>query len=157
MFCLDSFDTAACLTLPRLLSKLTMWALQWHVTAAVIWSLPGQVASMRTSELRALNLNGPFGIIDRRADLDVPGPLPPQPTPLPSTPWILEYQGRKLGYPVKPGTELRILCVGDSITVGFESDQGPGADGNGYRLELRNDLSRKILRSPSLNNRYLLR
>jgi hypothetical protein len=41
--------------------------------------------------------------------------------------------------PLQPGSKLRILGVGDSITVGFPSD----GDGNGYRLQLRNGLSRK--------------
>ncbi|KAL6856682.1 carbohydrate esterase family 3 protein [Trichoderma novae-zelandiae] len=45
------------------------------------------------------------------------------------------------GKPIKPGTELRILTVGDSITYGFLSDQD-GGDGNGYRLRLRQDLSK---------------
>lgn len=40
------------------------------------------------------------------------------------------------GTSVKPGTELRILPLGDSITWGYRS-----SDGNGYRLELFNDLS----------------
>ncbi|ETS03411.1 SGNH hydrolase [Trichoderma reesei RUT C-30] len=39
------------------------------------------------------------------------------------------------------GTELRILPVGDSITYGFLSDQD-GGDGNGYRLQLRQHLSK---------------
>ncbi|KAK7422803.1 hypothetical protein QQX98_001364 [Neonectria punicea] len=42
---------------------------------------------------------------------------------------------------VKPGTTLRILCVGDSITYGYLSEQD-GGDGNGYRLQLRKDLSK---------------
>lgn len=45
------------------------------------------------------------------------------------------------GKPIKPGTELRILPIGDSITYGFLSDQG-GGDGNGYRLRLRQLLSK---------------
>lgn len=55
---------------------------------------------------------------------------------------VLRYKGTKPGKALKPGTELRILCVGDSITVGFLSDQD-GGDGNGYRLRLLDDLSRK--------------
>jgi hypothetical protein len=35
--------------------------------------------------------------------------------------------------------KLRILCLGDSITVGYLSDHDDG-DGNGYRLELRDKL-----------------
>ncbi|CAM1510069.1 Fc.00g004040.m01.CDS01 [Cosmosporella sp. VM-42] len=54
---------------------------------------------------------------------------------------ILQYKNTDAGHAVKPGTELRILCVGDSITVGFLSDRD-GGDGNGYRLELRKDLSK---------------
>lgn len=60
----------------------------------------------------------------------------------PGDPDVLSYTGVEPGEAVKPGTELRILCVGDSITVGFLSDQD-GGDGNGYRLQLRNDLSSK--------------
>lgn len=55
---------------------------------------------------------------------------------------VLRYKNTKPGKALKPGTELRILCVGDSITVGFLSDQD-GGDGNGYRLRLLDDLSRK--------------
>lgn len=61
---------------------------------------------------------------------------------------VLHYGNSAPGVRVKPGTELRILCVGDSITVGFLSDKN-GGDGNGYRLELRNDLSSK---NPSLTH-----
>ncbi|KAK1526716.1 hypothetical protein CPAR01_13244 [Colletotrichum paranaense] len=42
---------------------------------------------------------------------------------------------------IKPGTKLRILGVGDSITVGFLSERD-GGDGNGYRLKLQQDLSK---------------
>ncbi|KAJ6438913.1 Lipase 1 [Purpureocillium lavendulum] len=52
----------------------------------------------------------------------------------------LRYKGTKPGVSIKPGTELRILGVGDSITVGFLSNRN-GGDGNGYRLKLRNDMS----------------
>ncbi|KAL7816651.1 carbohydrate esterase family 3 protein [Trichoderma gracile] len=45
------------------------------------------------------------------------------------------------GKAIKPETELRILPVGDSITYGFLSDQD-GGDGNGYRLRLRQHLSK---------------
>lgn len=61
----------------------------------------------------------------------------------PSAP--LQYQARPTGLPVKPGTTLRILPVGDSITFGFRSDKlenGVAGDGNGYRLKLRNDLAK---------------
>jgi hypothetical protein len=55
---------------------------------------------------------------------------------------VLEYKNTSPGQEIASGTELRILTVGDSITVGFLSDQD-GGDGNGYRLELLNDLSSK--------------
>lgn len=55
---------------------------------------------------------------------------------------VVRYKGTKPGNAVKPGTELRVLCVGDSITVGFLSEQD-GGDGNGYRLRLLDNLSRK--------------
>ncbi|KAK2608511.1 hypothetical protein QQS21_002973 [Conoideocrella luteorostrata] len=62
------------------------------------------------------------------------GPIGPNPSPD-----ILHYTNSKPGQKVKPGTELRILGVGESITVGFLSDRN-GGDGNGYRLKLRDDL-----------------
>ncbi|KIN03426.1 carbohydrate esterase family 3 protein, partial [Oidiodendron maius Zn] len=37
---------------------------------------------------------------------------------------------------IAPGTQLRIQALGDSITFGYLS-----SDGNGYRLQLQNDLS----------------
>ncbi|UNI16145.1 hypothetical protein JDV02_002611 [Purpureocillium takamizusanense] len=42
---------------------------------------------------------------------------------------------------IKAGTELRILCAGDSITLGTLSDTD-GGDGNGYRRQLQADLSK---------------
>lgn len=48
----------------------------------------------------------------------------------------LHTTGVQDGALVKEGVELRILPVGDSITVGFESSQL-----NGYRLELQDKLS----------------
>ena len=48
----------------------------------------------------------------------------------------LQLTGVGKGISVKSGTQLRILPVGDSITMGFEDP----VDG-GYRLELLNDLS----------------
>lgn len=66
-------------------------------------------------------------------------------TAVPTAP--LQYGSSPKGEAVKPGTELRILPVGDSITVGWESnnkENGVAGDGNGYRLELRNDLSSEI-------------
>ena len=53
---------------------------------------------------------------------------------------VLKYKEIKAGEAVKKGTELRILPVGDSITVGFLSDRN-GGDGNGYRGQLKEDLS----------------
>jgi lysophospholipase L1-like esterase len=38
---------------------------------------------------------------------------------------------------VQGGVKLRILGVGDSITVGY----GPGTDGNGYRKRLQENLA----------------
>jgi hypothetical protein len=55
---------------------------------------------------------------------------------------VLQFKNTTPGQTVKSGTELRILCVGDSITVGFRSDKD-GGDGNGYRLQLRDDLYSK--------------
>lgn len=72
----------------------------------------------------------------------------PEDTKLDSCPYkppsgdVLHFKGTNPGRSVKPDTELRILCVGDSITVGFLSDKN-GGDGNGYRLKLRNDLFSK--------------
>lgn len=59
---------------------------------------------------------------------------------LPKSP--LNFTKTAPGKPIKPGTELRILPVGDSLTYGFLSDED-GGDGNGYRLRLRDDLSSK--------------
>ncbi|UKZ84585.1 uncharacterized protein TrAFT101_000491 [Trichoderma asperellum] len=55
-------------------------------------------------------------------------------------PFPLTFKNTPVGKAIKPGTELRILPVGDSITYGFLSDMD-GGDGNGYRLRLREDLS----------------
>lgn len=57
-------------------------------------------------------------------------------------PFPLTFKNTPVGKAIKPGTELRILPVGDSITYGFLSDMD-GGDGNGYRLRLREDLSSK--------------
>ena len=51
----------------------------------------------------------------------------------------LETTGIAPGVAVKTGTELRILPVGDSITVGFEDPNG-----DGYRFELLTDLSGEL-------------
>ncbi|KAF5721987.1 acetylxylan esterase [Fusarium mundagurra] len=50
---------------------------------------------------------------------------------------FLSFKGTPPGQVVQDGVKLRILSVGDSITVGF----GKGTDGNGYRKRLGNDLS----------------
>lgn len=59
---------------------------------------------------------------------------------------ILRYREVEAGEAVKGGTKLRILPVGDSITVGFLSDSN-GGDGDGYRGRLEDDLSGKSLAS----------
>lgn len=48
----------------------------------------------------------------------------------------LQFRNAAPGIPIKPNTTLRILPVGDSITVGFLGD-----DLNSYREKLRNNLS----------------
>ncbi|KAF6796365.1 GDSL-like Lipase/Acylhydrolase [Colletotrichum sojae] len=48
----------------------------------------------------------------------------------------LEYRCTAPGKVIKEGVKLRILPVGDSVTVGFLS-----SDGNGYRLKLQENLS----------------
>ncbi|XWX00175.1 hypothetical protein V2A60_008195 [Cordyceps javanica] len=53
---------------------------------------------------------------------------------------FLRFKGTPAGKQIANGLELRILPVGDSITVGFGSDIG--GDGDGYRRQLRDDLSR---------------
>ncbi|KAI8721439.1 SGNH-hydro domain-containing protein [Fusarium sp. LHS14.1] len=53
---------------------------------------------------------------------------------------VLKYKQTEAGEPVKKGTKLRILPVGDSITVGYLSDRN-GGDSNGYRGQLKKDLS----------------
>ena len=59
---------------------------------------------------------------------------------LPDTDVVLNYKETEAGESVKKGTKLRILPVGDSITVGYLSDRN-GGDGNGYRGQLKKDLS----------------
>ncbi|KAL6900231.1 carbohydrate esterase family 3 protein [Trichoderma evansii] len=61
-----------------------------------------------------------------------------------AVPFPLIFKNTPPGKAIKPGTELRILPVGDSITYGFLSDL-EGGDGNGYRLRLREDLSNDIV------------
>ncbi|KAL7930397.1 carbohydrate esterase family 3 protein [Trichoderma chlorosporum] len=53
----------------------------------------------------------------------------------------LEYRGTESSKSIKPGTELRILEVGDSITYGVGSYYSRGGGGNGYRLMLQKYLS----------------
>ena len=57
----------------------------------------------------------------------------------------LQYGSTAPGVAVKKGTKLRILPVGDSITVGHLGD-----DLNGYRKQLRDDLSGNL---PSISTR----
>ena len=60
--------------------------------------------------------------------------------------YVLKYKKTEAGKAVKKGTKLRILPVGDSITVGFPSEKN-GGDGNGYRGQLKKDLSGESSRS----------
>jgi hypothetical protein len=55
---------------------------------------------------------------------------------------VLRYKHTQPSRQVQEDTELRILPIGDSITVGFLSDTH-GGDGDGYRRELKKDLSSK--------------
>ncbi|OAA36563.1 lipolytic protein G-D-S-L family [Beauveria brongniartii RCEF 3172] len=52
---------------------------------------------------------------------------------------VMKFRNTPPGRRIESGVELRILPVGDSITVGFGSEIG--GDGNGYRRQLRDDLS----------------
>ena len=52
---------------------------------------------------------------------------------------FLSFKGAPPGKAVQDGVKLRILSVGDSITVGF----GKRTDGNGYRKRLGHDLRGK--------------
>ncbi|EGX89576.1 lipolytic protein G-D-S-L family [Cordyceps militaris CM01] len=61
------------------------------------------------------------------------------PAPAPDTSIVLHFKGTPAGNQIENGRELRILPVGDSITVGYGSDEG--GDGDGYRRKLRDDLS----------------
>lgn len=67
-------------------------------------------------------------------------PIDSCPTPNPGS-HVLRYKETEKGEEVAGGTKLRILPVGDSITVGFPSD----GDGDGYRRQLKDSLSGKIL------------
>lgn len=53
---------------------------------------------------------------------------------------VLRLRNIRHGKIIKDGIELRILPVGDSISVGFLSDRD-GGDGSGYRNQLAKDLS----------------
>lgn len=53
---------------------------------------------------------------------------------------VLEYRAFKPGETIKHNTTLRILPAGDSLTVGYLSDQD-GGNGDGYRRQLAEDLS----------------
>lgn len=63
-------------------------------------------------------------------------PIESCPIPSPGS-HVLRYKETEAGKEVDGGTKLRILPVGDSITVGFPSD----GDGDGYRRQLRDNLS----------------
>ncbi|KAM3502817.1 hypothetical protein MY11210_008942 [Beauveria gryllotalpidicola] len=52
---------------------------------------------------------------------------------------VMKFRNTPAGRKIESGVELRILPVGDSITVGFGSEIG--GDGDGYRRRLRDDLS----------------
>ncbi|KAH8710509.1 putative endoglucanase X [Beauveria bassiana] len=52
---------------------------------------------------------------------------------------VMDFRNTPPGRKIESGVELRILPVGDSITVGFGSEFG--GDGDGYRRQLRDDLS----------------
>ncbi|KAM3509332.1 hypothetical protein MY10362_000667 [Beauveria mimosiformis] len=52
---------------------------------------------------------------------------------------VMKFRSTPPGRKIDSGVELRILPVGDSITVGFGSEIG--GDGDGYRRRLRDDLS----------------
>ncbi|KAH7024842.1 SGNH hydrolase-type esterase domain-containing protein [Microdochium trichocladiopsis] len=54
---------------------------------------------------------------------------------------VWTYTAAQPGVAVKPGTELRILPVGDSITAGQSSDTTAQGDWNGYRKWMRDMLS----------------
>lgn len=61
-----------------------------------------------------------------------------------STPLVLEYKKAASYKKVQDGRKLRILLLGDSITVGFLSDENYG-DGDGYRRELKKKLSKNTV------------
>lgn len=51
----------------------------------------------------------------------------------------LNWKQTAAGQKIANGRKLRILPVGDSITFGYGSNEG--GDGDGYRRQLKNDLS----------------
>lgn len=65
---------------------------------------------------------------------------------------IQDYSGASAGTTVQGGRRLRILTIGDSITVGFLSNQN-GGNGDGYRRRLRDNLGEtNLLLSPKYHN-----
>jgi hypothetical protein len=66
------------------------------------------------------------------------------PLPNPGGSHVLRYKKTNAGKEIAGGTKLRILPVGDSITVGFLSHEN-GGDGDGYRRQLRDSLSSKLI------------
>lgn len=54
--------------------------------------------------------------------------------------YLLRFKDTPPGESVASGKRLRILPLGDSITVGYGSESN-GGDGDGYRRRLRDDLS----------------
>lgn len=65
------------------------------------------------------------------------------PAPAANGDTILQFKSTPAGQKIANGLDLRILPVGDSITVGFGSEIG--GDGDGYRRQLRDDLSGTVL------------
>ncbi len=61
------------------------------------------------------------------------------PAPTADVDTIMQFKSTPAGKQIANGLDLRILPVGDSITVGYGSDIG--GDGDGYRRQLWNDLS----------------
>jgi hypothetical protein len=87
------------------------------------------------TDIRTVNFDDLFS-----ETLSTYGAMPDDEDDLPD---LLQLTGTPGELQVAGGTDLRILTVGDSITVGYLSNQD-GGDGNGYRLKLRDDLSRKL-------------
>ncbi|KAL7920056.1 carbohydrate esterase family 3 protein [Trichoderma austrokoningii] len=87
----------------------------WHLLAVNAWVIQTDASQQLTSQL-----------VMSQATSALPFPL--------------TFKNTPPGKAIKPGTELRILPVGDSITYGFLSNLD-GGDGNGYRLRLRENAS----------------